>query len=127
MIQAYLDQLKRVIDSYAAAPFVLEVQMNFESRPGGQAYVVGSRLFQDRSTLHFREYLDATENQVNKLTYSYHYQDADDRLIFRYDNARHRTASPALEHKHTEDAVTAKPAPTLPIVLTEIIAMRQWV
>ncbi len=127
MIQTYLDQLKRLVDSYAATPFVLEVQINFELRPGGQAYVVGTLLFQDRSILHFREYLDAAESQLDKLTYSYHYQDANDRMIFRYDNARHRTMCPAFEHKHVEGTVIASPAPTLTAVLTEIVAMRQWV
>lgn len=33
--------------------------------------------------------------------YTYHYQGADNRLIFRYDNARHRPPLRALEHKHT--------------------------
>lgn len=127
MIQTYLDQLKRVVDSYAATSFVLEARTSFELRPGSQAYVVGTLLFQDRSTLHFREYLDAAGSQVDKLTYSYHYQDADGHMIFRYDNARHRTTFPALEHKHIEGTVKTSPAPTLAAVLTEIVEMRQWV
>lgn len=58
MIQRHFDELKRVVDGYAAAPFVLDAQVSFEVRPGDQGFVEGAVLFQDRSTLHFREYLD---------------------------------------------------------------------
>lgn len=127
MIQAYFDQLKRVVDSYAAASFVLDAQVSFELRPGDQGYVVGAVLFQDQSILHFREYLDAAGGRVSKLTYSCHYQHADMQLIFRYDNARHRPALPMLEHKHTANSIAVCPAPTLEAVLTEIVVMRGWV
>lgn len=53
MIQAYFDQLKHVIDSYATTAFVLDAQVSFELRPGDQGYVVGSVLFLDYSILTF--------------------------------------------------------------------------
>ena len=127
MIQTYFDRLKRVIDSYAAVPFVLDVQVSFELRPGDQGLVVGQVLFRDQTALHFREYLDGTEGYFSKLMYSYHYQDANEQLIFRYDNARHRPPLPVLEHKHTSGQIIASQAPTLEAVLAEIAVQEGWV
>jgi len=127
VIQRYFNELKRVIDSYAAAPFVLDAQVSFELRPGNQGYAVGVVLFQDRSALHFREYLDSIASHVSKLMYSYHYQDADQQLIFRYDNARHQPPLPVQEHKHVGETIAASQAPTLIEVLTEIVMTRGWV
>ncbi|MFN9170638.1 MAG: DUF6516 family protein, partial [Dolichospermum sp.] len=42
----------------------------------------GSRLF-------FKEYIDLQES-LEKLSYSFHYQDNENNLIFRYDNAKHK-------------------------------------
>lgn len=100
--------------------------MSFQLRPGDQGYATGVILFQDQSTLHFREYLDDMAGHVSKLMYSYHYQDADEQLVFRYDNARHRPALPFLDHKHTFDEVLPARAPTLDAVLTEIVSARKW-
>lgn len=127
MIQEHFNEVKRVIDSYAAAPFVLDAQVSFELRPGNQGYVVGIVLFQDRSILYFREYLDSDAGFVSKLMYSYHYQDAEQHLVFRYDNARHRPAPPTPEHKHAGESVVANKAPALAEVLIEIALTRGWV
>lgn len=127
MIQRYFDALKQAVDSFAAAPFVLDVRMSFELRPGNQGYVVGALLFQDQSALHFREYLDSDGGHVSKLMYTYHYQDADRQMFFRYDNARHQPALPMQEHKHVGEAITASHAPALAEVLTEIVMTRGWV
>ncbi len=127
MIQWYFDALKRVLDSYAAAPLVLDAQVSFELRPGEQGFVQGAVLFRDQSTLHFREYLDSTASHVSKLMYSYHYQAADQQLVFRYDNARHQPALPVPKHKHADGKVTASHAPVLEDVLIELLVIRGWV
>ncbi len=101
--------------------------MSFELRPGNQGYAFGVVLFQDRSVLYFREYHDSIASHVSKLMYSYHYQDADQQLIFRYDNARHRPPLPVQEHKHVGETIAASQAPTLAEVLTEIVMTRGWV
>lgn len=89
MIPTYFTQIKSVIDGYAAANFVLDTNLTVESRPLGQGYMYGSIIFVDGSRFYFREYLNATSDNLYKLNYSYHYQDSDDHLIFRYDNAAH--------------------------------------
>lgn len=127
MIEEHFNEIKRIIDSYAAAPFVLDTQVSFELHPGNQGYVVGIVLFQDRSILYFREYLDSDAGFVSKLMYSYHYQDAEQHLVFRYDNARHRPAPPTPEHKTCWGKRCCQQSPTLTEVLIEIALTRGWV
>ena len=97
-IQAYLVQTRTSIDRYAATSFVIDAETSFEIRPGDQGYLGGSITFVDGTILYFREFLDATGEAVAKLMYTYHYQDAGNQLIFRYDNARHRPLLRSLTH-----------------------------
>jgi len=126
-IQAYLVQTRTSIDRYAATSFVIDAETSFEIRPGDQGYLGGSITFVDGTILYFREFLDATGEAVAKLMYTYHYQDAGNQLIFRYDNARHRPLLRSLEHKHTPGQVKETPAPTLDDVLAEITIAKGWV
>jgi hypothetical protein len=127
VIQDYFDQIKALIDRYAAASFVLDSSVHFEMRPGDQGYLAGSVTFADGSVLHFTEFLDAAKGTVDRLMYAYHYQDADHELIFRYDNARHRPQLRSLEHKHTPGQVVEMLAPTLDDALAEIAVIKGWV
>jgi len=126
VIRDYFARIKAVVDQYAVARFVLDVKVDFETRPGEQGYLAGLITFVDGSVLHFTEYLDAVGETTDKLMYAYHYQDAQEQLIFRYDNARHRPLLHSPEHKHTPDQVTETPAPTLEDVLAEIVAIGRW-
>lgn len=127
MIQTYFTQTKTLLDRYTVASFVLDVSVKFDTRPGDQGYLTGIITFLDGSTLHFSEYLDQAGETVDKLMYTYHYQDAQNQLIFRYDNARHRPILPSPEHKHTPDQVYETPAPSLQEVLVEIAMRGGWV
>jgi hypothetical protein len=127
MIQTYFTQIKRIIEQYAATSFVLEAQMHFDMRPGDQGYLAGTLIFVDDSKLHFSEYVDQTGEVVDKLMYTYHYQDTDNQLIFRYDNALHKPALSSVEHKHLPTQIIAAPAPTLDEVLAEIATTKGWV
>jgi len=71
--------------------------------------------------LHFTEFLDEVYKQVEKVMYTYHYQDSNRQLVFRYDNARHRPPLPLREHKHTPEQTAVSPAPLLAEVLAEIM------
>jgi len=127
VIQTYFAQVKAIVDQYAVTSFVLDTEVSFETRPGEQGYLSGSITFVDGSVLYFREYLDAFKGTVDKLMYTYHYQDASNQLVFRYDNARHRPPLRSLEHKHTPGQVVEAPAPALEDVLAEIVVARGWV
>ena len=126
-IPTYFNQVKAIVDPCAATRFVLDANVSFEMRPGEQGCLRGSITFADGSTLCFREFLDAVKNAVDKLMYTYHYQDAGHQLIFRYDNARHRPPLRSLEHRHTPEQVIEAPAPTLEEVLAEIVVAKGWV
>ncbi|MCP4345630.1 MAG: hypothetical protein GY795_08895 [Desulfobacterales bacterium] len=126
MIQSYFEQIKTTVDQYSAISFVLETKVNFEIRPGGQGYLTGKISFADGSELHFTEYLDQDEDTVDKLMYTYHYQDVMKQLIFRYDNARHQPILPSLEHKHTPEQIINIPAPSLDDVLAEVFVTKGW-
>ncbi|RLC09372.1 MAG: hypothetical protein DRI57_22230, partial [Deltaproteobacteria bacterium] len=59
--------------------------------------------------------------RIRKETYSFHYQDRDDGLIFRYDNADHKPSPGFADHKHVGDQVVRAEIPDLREVLEEII------
>jgi hypothetical protein len=77
VIRAYFDQIKALIDRFAATPFVLDTQLHIETRQGDQGYTSGMITFMDGSQLHFREYLDGTggnpqsDIQIGKISYAY--------------------------------------------------------
>ena len=124
VIQNYFSEIKATIERYATTRYILTTHINFESRPGDQGYLHGSIYFADGSILHFKEFLDGDNDTIDKLTYSYHYQDADSNLIFRYDNAAHKPALPYREHKHLPQQILPAPAPTLTDILTEIFVIQ---
>ena len=56
------------------------------------------------------------------LSYSYHFQDADNRMVFRYDDTpHHRHLSTYPHHKHLRDGVLASIKPTIQQVIQEAI------
>ncbi len=70
--------------------------------------------FHEDFLLEVNEALVAEARTIEHLGYRYHYQDAQNRLVFRYDNTPH---FPDLEsfphHKHTQRGVTACEKPTI--------------
>lgn len=126
MISAYLAAIQALIERYSATSFVADTRLNVESRPGEQAYLSGVIVFLDGSEIHFSEFLDGTEVGIEKVMYTYHYQDAAKQMIFRYDNARHKPALPFNPHKHQAEKIIEHPAPTLETVLEEIVLESGW-
>lgn len=81
--------------------------------------------FWDGSLLEIEETIVVGRITVTKRRYSYHYQDSQGELIFRYDNARHHPELPGFpEHKHVSgQKPEPSPAPDLTDVLREIDAI----
>jgi hypothetical protein len=125
-IDAYFAQIKATIDRYTAATFIVSSNIAFETRPGNQGYLSGKIEFADGSTLHFREYLDGVGESIEKVMYSYHYQDARAKMILRYDNAAHRPALATSNHKHDSTGIQSSSAPMLEAVLSEIAIRQHW-
>ncbi len=118
MIHQYLARLQATVDSRQ------EVQVErFDVR---QLSVLDGRIagllrFYDGSILEFREVFRIHDQEIKKIVYVYHYQRADDRQVFRYDNAPHYPDLPGFpEHKHEGDHVFPAPAPDLSEVPGEI-------
>ncbi len=126
VIQTYFNQIKAGVDRYASTPFVLDAKLNFDLRPGEQGYLNGSIQFVDETTLHFKEFVDALNNSLEKVKYSYHYQEKENLLVFRYDNARHKPQLLFSEHKHLSGQIIEASAPTLGDVLFEIFNLKGW-
>jgi hypothetical protein len=110
------DTLHKVVAIGEAALVTLQV----DQRSAVRGFIAGSLQFHEGSVLHFREFVDTSQTE-QKLMYAYHYQDANDNLIFRYDNASHRPAFSQPEHKHTRSGVEASSVPTLSEVLDQIL------
>jgi hypothetical protein len=91
-----------------------------DQRSAVRGLITGILQFGDGFELYFREYIDMTQVEP-KIMYTYHCQDADHNLIFRYDNAAHKPALSQPEHKHTPLGIEASPVPTLAEVLDQIL------
>ncbi len=78
--------------------------------------------FYDGSQLFISDEISLAENrQIVRDEYVFHYQRADNTLIFRYDNSPHFPNLPTFPaHKHTPDGVIPSAAPDLADVLREI-------
>ena len=77
--------------------------------------------FSDDSMLEIVEKLATDPFLIRKSRYVYHYQAANNQLVFRYDNAPHHpeiTTHP--HHKHVGDQIIASTPPDLSDVLREI-------
>lgn len=124
-LNRYLDLLTNIIDSRRDA----ELEHFFVDmiEPGQNVIIEGRLRFWDGSLLKFVEAIQQRGTIVGKLEYAYHYQDASDRLVFRYDNALHHPEIVTHPHHKHVAGVREKPesiepaaAPHLGEVLREI-------
>lgn len=82
---------------------------------GGFYYRLAIR-FKNHTILFVREYVDETER-----TYSFHWQDQNNQMIARWENApHHRHISTFPHHKHTPEGVVENSEIALPDVLEDI-------
>ena len=86
--------------------------------------IEGRLVFSDASALHFIEFV-SVKRATEVYKYSYHYQDREGVLLFRYDSApHHREILTFPYHKHIpENEVIDSIRPTLSEVLDEIEKM----
>lgn len=116
----YVQEIENVLNATIAAGEATSVSIQFEQRSALRGFIIGLLQFSDGSELHLREFVDISL-LTPRLMYAYHYQDANQQLIFRYDNAAHRPALPQVEHKHTQSDIVASHAPTLAEVIDEVL------
>ena len=98
-ITRYLEDIRHLLDQ---TPYILSKSLAYEDRGGVALLVKGKIIFDNLSELHFREIVSFTFAELpDKIAYSYHYQDEEKVLIFRYDNAEHHPEIPSYpHHKH---------------------------
>ncbi|MCX6030316.1 MAG: DUF6516 family protein [Chloroflexi bacterium] len=118
-LQRYLE---RLFDTIHSRQEILVEHFHIEEvLPDRLADVEGRLPFSDGSLLEFSETVIMRGLVLVKTDYAYHYQRADGRLVFRYDNAPHHRELPGFpEHKHEEGRIVSAGAPDLNHVFREI-------
>ncbi|HHT9136274.1 MAG TPA: toxin-antitoxin system TumE family protein [Candidatus Wunengus sp. YC60] len=121
LITEYVDEVKRLIDSI---PFKLSTKIHVDNRGEVALYLKGEIIFSDRSELHYKEYFIAIP-VLRKVAYSYHYQDRDKKIIFRFDNAEHHLEIRTYPyHKHIKGTIVPSNEISLNEVIKNIIGMQ---
>lgn len=118
LVDDYFRQLEAIIENCGS---IRNQVVHKDKRSGYVGYFRADLYFGSGSRLHVREFV-FTRSVIVKDTYAYHYQDAQEQLVFRYDNTQH---SADLEdpphHKHTSTAIVSSTEPNLQTVLDEIL------
>lgn len=77
--------------------------------------------FSDNSLLEISEAIILKKGRIEWLSYRYHYQSSDGKVIFRYDNTPHHPeVATHPEHKHVREEVVDAKHPEIEKVLKEI-------
>ena len=119
LIDEYFQQIDAII---ALCPIIVKTDLIKDKRSPYIGFLEGHLSFLDGSSLHAVEFVNV-KTIVDRYKYSYHYQDANNQLIFRYDMAPHHPDVATFpHHKHVGAAANAQEAsaPTLEDVLREI-------
>jgi hypothetical protein len=121
LLSEYQAELAEIVGRFARTDLVVASELSVDARTSKMGVIKGSLSFADGTRLFFTEYVD-TRYRLEKLTYSYHCQDALARLLFRYDNSAHKPALSFSGHKHlaTGEIVEAS-VPDLSSVLDEVL------
>jgi hypothetical protein len=118
IIPGYISQVKSTIEKL---PCVLADELIIDNRGDVVLYLKGIIVFTNQSELHLKEY-SISVPEFKKIAYSYYYQAADKKLIFRYDNAEHHMELENFPyHKHVGDKIFSAEEASLKKVLEVII------
>lgn len=124
LIETYFQQFRELIENCIV---VRSFNLLPEKRDSNEGFIIGTIYFVDASFLHLREFVNV-ETTIERGMYSYHYMDASNNLIFRYDNTRHHKKLnlpnyPHHKHDGSEDNILSSNAPMLAEVLNEIAGL----
>ena len=120
LLKDYLTDIQTSIAECTQTHLIVSSDLVTDFRTENIGLLRGVIEFLDGSTLFFKEYLDLRYS-LDKKMYSFHYQDAQAILRFRYDNAEHKPALGFQDHKHTPEETLSSPTPNLQDVLDEIV------
>jgi len=120
LLKDYLTDIHNTIAECTQTGLIMSSDILTDFRTEKIGLLKGVIGFLDGSTLFFKEYLDL-RYRIDKKMYSFHYQDANATLRFRYDNAEHKPALGFHDHKHTSEKIIPSTIPNLQEVLNEIV------
>ncbi|QTA83365.1 Uncharacterized protein dnl_57670 [Desulfonema limicola] len=120
-LKDYLTELTLIVNDFSQTGEIIssEVMTDFRSEKIG--FIRGKITFSNESVLFFKEYLDL-RYFIDKKSYSFHYQDKNAELMFRYDNALHKPALEFNEHKHIGNKIIYADIPNIADILEEIVS-----
>lgn len=122
MITTYFVQIESVIQTF---PNIRSYSLRKKIYNTKQGYIGGTITFTNGYRLEFVEVKNT--DIANKVKYRYHYMDANQTMIFRYDNApHHKHILTFLHHKHSAHDVQEADEPTLYDVLIEIANIERY-
>lgn len=121
LIELYFQEVQKLIESYEIVELF---NIDYDKRGLYEGFIRVTINFKDNSLLHLREFV-YVEITIDRKMYSYQYMDAENNLIFRYDNTEHHRKLnlpnfPHHKHDGREDNVVSSDAPFLADVLKEI-------
>ena len=120
LLNIYQANILTVIQKYVNNGWILSFSFSVDSRSNYIGFIQGNLEFLQGSRLFFKEYVDLQES-VEKLSYSFHYQNYKNNLIFRYDNAKHKPDLGYKNHKHIKGNIIPSEIPEIEQVILEII------
>ncbi|MBE9176682.1 hypothetical protein IQ225_17695 [Synechocystis salina LEGE 06155] len=120
LLNTYQNKIISIIEKYVDNGYILSFNFSVDARSNYIGFIQGNLEFFQGSQLFFKEYIDL-QDPSEKLSYSFHYQDPDNHLIFRYDNAKHKPGLGYSDHKHIGDKIMPSQIPEIEQVILEII------
>ncbi len=120
LLNNYQANIIAIIQKYVNDGWILSFNFAVDARSDYVGFIQGSLEFRQGDRLFFKEYVDLQES-IEKLSYSFHYQDRENNLIFRFDNAKHKPDLGYTNHKHIQDKIIQSQVPDIEQVILEII------
>jgi len=106
-INDYIINLESSINSF---PAVASYNFNVDRKTADIAFISGQIEFRDGSVLDFKEFIESSENKIEKFKYGYNFRKGPV-VFFRYDNAPDPNAKSVKtfpHHKHLHDGKIAE-------------------
>jgi hypothetical protein len=118
-IAEYLDAIK---ERLVTAPIVASFEITRERATPVDGHLRARLVLTDGSQLEFSEYMLRSRalGEIEVITYSYHWADASNVLLKRWDNAPHFPDLPGFPH-HVHDGVTGRVSPGQPMSIFAIL------
>jgi Family of unknown function (DUF6516) len=117
-IDAYLAAMK---DRFVTDPLVTQLHVIRERSTLMDGYLRARLALADGSQLEFSEYMQrSSAGEIVVITYSYHWADATNQLIMRWDNTRHFPGLPGFPD-HIHDGVTGEVTASQPMSIFTVL------